>query len=94
MRHSIGNRQSVHSAVQCVALCVCKFIAAYWLRPYMYSDLIGQKMQITGCRNGNEMRTLSNSGVSLSQRRIPVGESKCILQPPTFLQARTYLRPT
>ena len=40
-RQSIGNRQQVHSAVQCEALCLCRLEKCH-------------KMQLTGCHNGNE----------------------------------------
>ena len=64
--HSIGNKQSVHSAVQCsvyVYADLCSLLAA----TSQFSILIGQKMQLTGCRNGNEVRnaTCVNTQISI-----------------------------
>ena len=52
-RPSVGNKHQVHSTVQCgVYADLCSLLAV----TSRFSILIGQKMQLTGCHNDNEMR--------------------------------------
>ena len=60
--HSIANKQWGHSAVQHVPLCLYSLLAA----TSQFSVSIGQKMQLTGWENANNMRNTTCADTQIS----------------------------